>query len=113
MKLFDDNPNVITWASEEICIPYVSPVDGKKHRYYPDFMVELRNKTGEIETLMIEVKPFKQTKEPNKPTSGRITRRYMTEVRTFAVNNAKWKAAEEVCHERGWCFKILTEKEIF
>jgi len=113
MKLFDDNPNVITWASEEICIPYVSPVDGKKHRYYPDFMVELRNKNGEVETLMIEVKPFKQTKEPSKPTSGRITRRYMTEVKTFAVNNAKWKAAEEVCHERGWCFKILTEKEIF
>jgi len=61
MKVFDENPNVISWGSEEICIPYKSPVDGKIHRYYPDFIVELKNKQGEIETLVIEVKPSKQT----------------------------------------------------
>ena len=57
MLTFDDNPNIIKWASEEIAIPYLSPVDRKRHRYYPDFMVELKNKEGKVETIMIEVKP--------------------------------------------------------
>tara|TARA_S200002703_G_scaffold24501_1_gene21295 strand:- start:3669 stop:4106 length:438 start_codon:yes stop_codon:yes gene_type:complete len=113
MRVFDENPNVISWQSEEICIPYVSPVDGKRHRYYPDFLIELRNKTGEIETLLIEVKPSKQTVEPKKPASGRVTRRYLNEVKTYVVNDAKWKAAKQACDEKGWVFRILTEKEIF
>jgi hypothetical protein len=24
----------------------------------------------------------------------------------------KWKAADEFCHEHGWQFKILTEKDL-
>jgi hypothetical protein len=64
MTTFDNNPNIISWASEEICIPYVSPVDNKVHKYFPDFLVELKNKKGEIDTLLIEVKPSKQTIEP-------------------------------------------------
>ena len=67
MLIFDDNPNVIRWASEEVCIPYMSPVDHKRHRYYPDFLVEIKNKKDEIETILIEVKHFKQTKTPKKP----------------------------------------------
>ena len=47
MLTFDDNPNVIRWASEEIAIPYLSPVDKKRHRYFPDFIVEVKNKKGE------------------------------------------------------------------
>lgn len=113
MKVFDENPNVISWGSEEICIPYVSPIDGKKHRYYPDFIVELRNKNGEIETLVIEVKPSKQTTEPKIPASGRKTRRYISEVMTYTINDAKWRAAQIACEKKGWKFRIITEKEIF
>lgn len=113
MRVFDENPNVISWGSEEICIPYISPVDGKPHRYYPDFIVELKNKQGEIETLVIEVKPSKQTIEPKKPTSGKKTRRYLSEVMTYTINNAKWEAAKKACESRGWVFRIITEKEIF
>lgn len=113
MVTFDENPNVLSWASEELCIPYLSPVDGKIHKYYPDFLIELRNKSGDVETLLIEVKPKKQTNPPKKPESGRMTRRYINEVKTYAVNNAKWEAAEEVCKQRGWIFKLITEKEIF
>jgi len=113
MTTFDTNPNIISWASEEICIPYVSPVDNKVHKYYPDFLVELKSKSGEIETLLIEVKPSKQTVEPKKPKSGRMTRSYLTEVKSYAINTAKWKAAEQACSKMGWRFKILTEKEIF
>lgn len=113
MTTFDTNPNIITWASEEVCIPYVSPVDSKVHKYFPDFLVELKNKRGMIETLLIEVKPSKQTVEPKKPKSGRLTRSYLTEVKSYAVNTAKWEAAKKACEKMGWKFKILTEKEIF
>lgn len=113
MKVFDENPNVLSWGSEEICIPYFSPVDKKVHRYYPDFIVELVNKSGAVETLLIEVKPSKQTQEPKKPQSGKTTRKYLTEVMTYAVNEAKWKAAEEACKKMGWVFRVITEKEIF
>lgn len=113
MRVFDENPNVISWGSEEICIPYVSPVDNKVHRYYPDFIVELMNKNGNIETLVIEVKPSRQTEEPKKPNSGKMTRKYISEVMTYTVNTAKWNAAQEACKKRGWSFRIITEKEIF
>lgn len=113
MKVFDTNPNVISWASEEIAIPYRSPIDNKKHKYFPDFLIELKSKTGKIETLLIEVKPSKQTIEPEKPKSGKITKTYLTEMKSFVINKAKWEAAEIVCMQKGWKFKILTEKEIF
>ena len=111
MMKFDENPNIIRWASEEVAIPYVSPVDGKRHRYYPDFIVELKNKKGDIETLMIEVKPLKQTKPPKKPK--RMTKRFISEAKTFSVNMAKWDAAKQVCDNKGWEFRLLTEKEIY
>ena len=38
------NSSVQEWGSEEIVIPYVSPVDGKRHKYYPDFYVKIKGK---------------------------------------------------------------------
>ena len=111
MLMFDENPSIIRWASEEIAIPYVSPVDKKRHRYYPDFLVELKNRKGEIETILIEVKPLKQTKVPKKPK--RMSRGFINEANRYLINKAKWEAAEKVCNKQGWEFKILTEKEIY
>ena len=39
MVYLDTNPDITEWGSEEIVIPYVSPLDGKRHRYFPDFYV--------------------------------------------------------------------------
>ena len=111
MLTFDDNPNIIKWASEEIAIPDLSPVDRKRHRYYPDFMVELKNKEGKIETIMIEVKPKKQT-EPPKPRKRKSVT-YLNEAKTYAINQAKWAAAQALCDRKGWTFRIMTEKEIY
>ena len=111
MLTFDDNPNIIKWASEEIAIPYLSPVDRKRHRYYPDFMVELKNKDGKVETIMIEVKPKKQT-EPPKPRKRKSVT-YLNEAKTYAINQAKWAAAQALCDRKGWTFRIMTEKEIY
>lgn len=106
----DMNENIILWGSEEFCIPYRSPVDGRVHRYFPDFIIKVKEQTGDIKTYVIEVKPKKQTKEPKKPT--RATKRYISEVKTYAVNTAKWKAADEWCKDRLIEFKIITEDHL-
>ena len=111
MLLFDENPNITKWASEELAIPYMSPVDHKKHKYFPDFIIEMKNKQGVVETLMIEVKPKKQTEPPKKPK--RQTKRFLNEAKTYLTNQAKWDAANAFCERKGWRFKILTEREIF
>jgi hypothetical protein len=110
MTHLDDNPNVVGWSSEEIIIPYLSPVDNRWHRYFPDFLVKSRNKQGLIETIIIEVKPSSQATAPK--TQKRVTQRYITEVMTYGVNQAKWKAADEYCKDRNWKFIVVTEKEL-
>ena len=110
MSWLDKNPNIISWASEEIIIPYVSPVDGMWHRYFPDFVVKIKDKNGTLKTMMLEVKPKKQTKPPEQ--QRRVTKRYITEVATWGVNQAIWKAAIEYCLDRGWEFKIITEEHL-
>lgn len=110
MTWLDKSPDIISWASEELVIPYISPVDGKAHRYFPDFLVKVRDKQGSFNTLLIEVKPKRQATEPVK--KSRITKQYIREVVTYSVNQAKWKAANEYCLDRGWEFKILTEQDL-
>ena len=102
MKYLDRQPGVLQWNSEEIIIPYKSPIDNKWHRYYPDFWV----KTLKAETI-IEIKPKKQTKPPKENPKHR--RRYLREVKTFVVNEAKWKAAKEFCENKGFQWQIMTE----
>jgi hypothetical protein len=117
MGYLDKHPSVLRWSSEEIVIPYFSPIDGKKHRYFPDFFVHQKNKEGLIEKLIIEVKPEHQTKPPTLVETtgpkGKISKAYINAVKTYGVNQAKWKAAEFYCKERGWKFIKLTEKNLF
>lgn len=110
MDWFDRNSSVISWASEEVIIPYKSPVDGRMHRYFPDFVVKIREQSGKTKTMMIEVKPKKQTQAPT--PQRRVTKQYITEVTTWGVNQAKWKAATEYCLDRGWEFKLMTEDHL-
>ena len=110
MMYLDEHKDILNWSSEEIIIPYRSPVDGKIHRYFPDFKVTKINKEGKKETAIIEVKPASQTKPPER--QNKVTKRYITEVKTWGVNEAKWKAAQSYCSDRGWSFHIFTEKEL-
>ena len=110
MVHLDDNPNVTQWANEEIIIPYLSPVDNRLHRYFPDFFVRVKNKTGVSEAMILEVKPKSQSVPPQK--KSKITRRYINEVMTWGVNEAKWKAANSYCKERGWKFRVITEDDL-
>ena len=109
MVHLDDNPNVIEWSNEEIVIPYLSPVDNRYHRYFPDFFVRIKNKSGIIESMILEVKPMSQAKPP-KPR--KMTKQYIQEVVTWGINEAKWNAAVEYCKDRKWNFKVITEKDL-
>lgn len=110
MLYLDSRKDVISWGSEEIIIPYRSPLDGKIHRYFPDFIVTKINSDGKKETVLIEVKPKKQTVPPE--PKAKANKRYLTEVANWGKNEAKWKAAKEYCKDRGWSFHIFTEKEL-
>lgn len=110
MSWLDNHQDVIQWGSEEFSIPYVSPIDGRYHRYFPDFFVKKRGVDGKIETLLIEVKPYSQTKPPKAQTKK--TKRYINEVYTWGINSSKWKAAEEYCRDRMWKFVVMTEKDL-
>ena len=109
MKWFDDNPNIIWWSSEELAIPYYSPVDKRMHRYFPDFIIKVKRKDDTIMTYVVEVKPEAQTK---KPTQKRKTKNFLRESITYVVNQMKWKAADELCHAHGWQYTIVTEKDL-
>jgi len=109
MKWADTHPNILAVASEEVIIPYRSPVDGRVHRYYMDFWVKMKNSAGETVEKIIEVKPFAQTKQPRKKKNQR---KFISECKTYAVNQAKWKAAKEWADDKGMEFLIMTEYEL-
>lgn len=110
-KYCDQTPGIVKWGSEEFHIPYVSPKDGQRHRYFPDLYLEVRTKAGSIVKFVIEIKPKKEQQPPK--MRSRKTQKFLTELQTFAVNQSKWKAAEAYCKERGWTFLVLNEDHIF
>ena len=106
----DTNENILRWASEEFSIGYISPVDNRPHRYYPDFLIEVKESNGKVKKYVVEVKPKKQTLPPKK--KSRVTKSYIYECKQYAVNQAKWAAAAEFCLDNGVEFKIITEDEL-
>ncbi len=111
MNYCDLNESINQWRSEEFFIPYRSPLDGKVHRYFPDFFVKYKDKNGNDRTLVVEIKPEKDLKMP--PTNPkRKTKSWAYQVQTWVKNQAKWEAAKEWCEDRNYEFRILTEKEL-
>ncbi len=111
MFFCDHNGSIIEWGSEEIIIPYKCPTDGRVHRYYPDFYIKVKDKSGKYQKYIIEVKPKKQTQPPNEKPK-RKTVAWKKEVFTFMKNRAKWDAAEDFCEDRQMKFLILTEDHL-
>ena len=106
----DRNPAIVKWSSEETIIPYRCHTDNRIHRYFVDFRIKVKQTDGSLKTYIVEIKPHAQTRPPEYP--GRKTKRFITESLTFVKNQSKWKAAEEWCKDRGYEFKIITEKEL-
>ena len=110
MKYCDMNRSILEWGSEEIVIPYRSPLDGKVHRYFVDFYIKVQDANNNIQKYLIEVKPKKQTREPK--VQKKVTKRYINEVTEYAKNKAKWEAAQEFCEDRNYKFMLITEDEL-
>jgi hypothetical protein len=110
MVYCDTSNSILEWGSEEIIIPYLSPVDGKIHRYFPDFYIKVRKNDGSTEKSIIEIKPKVQCSPPKVPS--RKTKRFYNDVKTWAVNEAKWKYATEFCNINSMDFKVLTEDHL-
>ena len=106
----DLNENILQWGSEEFHIPYISPLDRRVHKYFPDFII-MFERDGNMITEMIEVKPKAQVDGPN-PNPKRRTAAWMRSVQTYLTNMAKWEAAAKVCEDRGWNFRLVTEKDL-
>lgn len=115
-KFCDNNPNILSWCSEEIAIPYMKPVlvssgklIAKPARYFPDLYVEYKNRHGELLKELIEIKPKKQTRASR-------SKKYATNLYeniVYMVNMAKWDAAKAWCAPRNIKFCILTEDSLF
>lgn len=110
MRYCDLNENILEWGSEEIVIPYRSPLDGRVHRYFVDFYIKVKDIDNKIQKYLVEVKPKKQTKEPR--VQKRMTKSYIREVTEYAKNQAKWSAAKEFCDDRNYKFILITEDEL-
>mgnify|MGYP002036198688 CR=1 FL=1 len=110
MVYCDTNNSIIEWGSEELIIPYVSPWDGRVHRYFPDFYIKVQQKDGKLKKYIIEVKPKKQTQPPH--DKNKKTAAYRNAALTYAKNQTKWSAAREYCEDRQMNFLILTEDHL-
>ena len=106
----DRNENVKKWHSEETIVPYESPIDNAMHRYYVDFTLEMND--GRV--VLVEVKPFKETKPPTEPKkkTRKAVDRFQHECKTYLVNQAKWAFAREVAKRNGAEFVVFTENEL-
>lgn len=107
----DTNPSVIKYANEEIIVPYWSQVDQKMRRYFPDFAIQVKTRTGELKKYLVEIKPSHQCKPP---VGKRKTKRLLEETATYVVNMDKWKAADEWARKNGFDqFMVITEDHLF
>lgn len=110
MKLLDTHPSILKWASEEFSIPYTNPLDKTPHKYYPDFYVEFKTTSGLIQKQVWEVKPKREMIRPEKGKKKKKT--YLTEMATYYINQAKWRAAETFCQNNNLTFKLLNEYDL-
>jgi len=109
MRFCDSNPNVLKWGSENVVVPYISPIDNKVHRYFVDNFVTIKENNN-VTRYLIEIKPDRQTRPP--VTKYKNKEHLLYEQATYVVNSAKWEAARKICSQKGWQFLIITEKHL-
>ncbi len=96
MHFCDHTSTIVEWGSEEVVIPYKSPIDGRSHRYYPDFYIKVRTKSAGMKKYIYRSK----TKETSKRTSRKTKKKdYCLEKRCTNVH-------EEPC-QVGCCRRLL------
>lgn len=111
-RFLDRHPNIIKWASETVVVKYYNPVKERNARYIVDVYIKYRDKDGSIKEELVEVKPLAHLQKPKKTKNKKKTT-FDSEMQTYIQNISKWSAAKKYATERGWKFRIITEKNIF
>lgn len=106
MRLCDENPAILKWASEAIKIPYRNPLTGKQTIYVPDFFINYVDRNGNQHSELIEVKPANQTIKERVGKSAYNQAHYI-------LNQAKWDAARSWCRQNNIKFRVVNEGDIF
>lgn len=120
LNYFDMNDNVVRYCYEPFFIPYQKPIfeNNKIHfeerKYYVDFIVEIRQKNGELKKYIVEVKSKSETEVPKQPKkmTFKNRQRLMEENKTFMVNKCKWETAATWARAHGAEFIHLTSDMI-
>lgn len=112
--MLDSHPSVEAWGSECLQIPYKHPIRGNWTIYVPDFLAVYVDKDGNKHVEIIEVKPIAETPGFSKKNkSGRqMVISDATKVKQV-INASKWSACQHYAKNRGWSFRVITEKNLF
>lgn len=108
-RFCDDNKNVLKWSSENVVVPYRSPLDGRIHRYFVDNFIMLKEGDN-VTKYLVEIKPYRQTKPPT--TKYKKKHHLIYEQKQWAINSSKWESARKFAKHKGWKFIIITEKDL-
>ena len=111
-RWLDTNPRVIKWAPELIKVKYKNPFTGKIHRYLIDIFMRVKEGNS-YKDYLIEIKPEMEKHKPSLGKGKNARRNYEMALRTYVVNQAKWKAAKAFADKNNMIFKVLTEVELF
>lgn len=113
-KYLDINQTILEWTSESVIVKYISPIDGKYHRYFIDFSFKAKDTEGKLKEFWIEIKPFAQTLPPKEPK--RKTLSYGKAIQTYLINQAKWDTSKLICENynkqgKDVSFIVISEKD--
>ncbi len=103
------NPSVLSWGSESVIVPYPNPLTGRISRYFVDFNLTIKDKSGDLKKFLVEIKPDVQTRPPK---ATRNTKSLLRRQAEYVKNRAKWDAAKQYAVKKNSEFIILTEKHI-
>jgi hypothetical protein len=108
-KMLDEHPSCISWSSETVVVPYVSPIDNAVHRYFVDLKATFKYPDGTKKTFLVEIKPNAQRFPPK---NTRNQKRLVEETETYLVNQAKWEAATKFAKKYGYEFMVMDEYDL-
>jgi len=113
MYKLDRSPNVNSWGSEIVWVPYYNPVKKRKAQYWIDLIVD-HKKHG---IIAVEIKPEKEIKaimenKVPKKTARKKQSTLIYETKMFLINRAKWTTAKQYCNKKGWKFIQVSEKNL-
>jgi hypothetical protein len=115
LRIFDQNPRIISYCAEPFSIKYLHPFAHKYRNYYIDAYAKILNARDEVIEWIFEIKPNKYTRPPTPPKNPtpKANKNYNHHAKQYIVNCKKFEAAKEYARSKGMKFGIITESFLF